>query len=365
MGHRRRNGARVLRYVTVIFTLTFLLLLCSACHDDPTAADYRFPLAEEHGIDLDRLEAAYVSAASSDRVNSLLVERHGVLVAEAYFGGFGADSLNTVWSVTKSFTSALIGIAMDRGYIEDVDQPIGDFLTPVVPDLDVEKGSITLRQLLTMSCGLPWVEEGLDSEYMDWINSEDQLTYVLDKPLAYLPGARFDYSDGAAHLASVVLSEAVGSTAHAFARQYLFEPLGFGPTDWWVDNRGYNLGGVGLGITSRDMVKFGRLYLDGGVWDGRRIVSSEWVNASTRPQIVTDPDDPDSSEYGYFWWIDGCSVHSCYRASGYSGQLIFVLPGLDLVVVVTSDWSGDRNRAIANWYFAYVLVVYEILPAVR
>jgi CubicO group peptidase (beta-lactamase class C family) len=365
MSHRRRDGARALRVLTVVVTLTLLLLLCWACGDSPTQADYRFPLAEEHDIDVDRLEEAYVSAASSGRVNSLLVERHGVLVAEAYFGGFGPDSLNTVWSVTKSFNSALIGIAIDQGYIEGVDQPIADFLTPIVPDLDAEKGSISVRDLLTMSCGLPWVEEGLDSEYMDWIASEDQLTYILNKPLAYPPGERFDYSDGTAHLASVVLSEAVGSAAHAFAREHLFDPLGFGPTDWWVDNRGYNLGGVGLGIASRDMVKFGRLYLDGGVWDGRRIVSSEWVNASTRPQIVTDPDDPDSSEYGYFWWIDGCSVHSCYRASGYAGQHIFVVPDLDLVVVATSDWSGDRNRATANWYLSYTLVVFEILPAVR
>jgi CubicO group peptidase (beta-lactamase class C family) len=307
-----------LRTVTAVVTLTLLLLLCGSCSDSLTTPDYRFPLAEEHGIDADRLEEAYFSAERSDRINSLLVERHGV---------------------------------------------ISDFLTPIVPDLDEEKGRITIRQLLTMSCGLPWVEEGLDTEYMDWIASEDQLMYVLNKPLAYTPGERFDYSDGAAHLASVVLSEAVGSTAHEFAREHLFDPLGFGPTDWWVDNRGYNFGGVGLGITSRDMVKFGRLHLDGGSWDGRQVIPSEWVSESTRPQIATDPDDPDSSEYGYFWWIDGCSVHRCYRASGYSGQFIFVVPDLDLIVVVTSDWGGDRNRAVANWYNAYVLVVYELLPA--
>ncbi len=128
-------------------------------------------MAEEHGIDADRLEEAYISAERSDRVNSLLVERHGVLVAESYIGGFRPDSLNTMWSVTKSFNSALIGIAIDQGYIEGVDQPIADLLSPIVPDLDVEKGLITIGQLLTMSCGLPWVEEGLDSEYMDWITA--------------------------------------------------------------------------------------------------------------------------------------------------------------------------------------------------
>jgi len=350
----------------VFVTLTLLLIPSRACDDSPTSiGSYRFPLAEQHGIDAERLEEAYISAERSDRVNSLLVERHGVLVAEAYFRGYGPDSLNTVWSVTKSFNSALIGIAIDQGYIESVDETIADYLGSAVPDLDPEKGSITLGNLLTMSSGLPWVEEGLDSEFPAWTASDDQLMYILDKPLVYTPGERFDYSDGAAHLASAVLSEATGMTAHAFARRHLFDPLGFEATEWWVDNRGYNFGGVGLGVRSRDMVKFGRLYLDGGVYDGRRVISSEWIDESTGPQIRTDPDDPDSSEYGYFWWIDGCSIHSCYRASGYSGQLIFVLPDLDLVAVITSDWSGDRNRAMANWYLAYVLIAYEVLPAVR
>ncbi len=365
MSQRRRKGVRLLRSLAAVAALNLLLTLSQACDDSPTSADYRFPLAEEHGIDVERLAEAYVSAERSDRVNSLLVERDGVLVAEAYFRGFGQHSLNTVWSVTKSFNSALIGIAIDEGYIESVDQAIGDYLGAVVPNLEPEKGSITIRQLLTMSCGLPWVEEALDSEYPDWIASDDHLMYVLSKPLAYTPGERFDYSDGAAHLASAVLSEAVGMTAHEFARAHLFDPLDFGPTEWWVDNRGYNFGGVGLGISSRDMVKFGRLYLEGGSSDGQRIVSSDWVDESTRAQIRTDSDDPDSQEYGYFWWIDGCGVHSCYRASGYSGQLIFAVPDLDLVVAITSDWSGDRNRAVANWYNAYVLVVYEVLPAVR
>jgi CubicO group peptidase (beta-lactamase class C family) len=365
MSHRRRNGARTLRASAAFVALTLLLIPVRACDDSPTAFDYRFPLAEQHDIDVDRLAEAYIAADRSDRANSLLVERNGVLVAEAYFSGFRQDSLNSVWSVTKSFNSALVGIAIDKGYIDSVDQPIADFLGPVVPGLDQAKGAITIQQLLTMSCGLPWIEEGLESEYVEWIDSDDHLMYILDKPLAYEPGERFDYSDGAAHLVSAVLSEATGMTAHQFARQHLFDPLEFGPTEWWVDNRGYNFGGVGLGISSPDMIKFGRLYLDGGTFDGGRIISSEWVDESTRPQIPTDPDDPGSSEYGYFWWLDGCSIHDCYRASGYSGQLIFVVPDLDLVVAITSDWSGDRSRAIANWYFAHVLVVYEVLPAVR
>jgi CubicO group peptidase (beta-lactamase class C family) len=113
--------------LTALVALSLLLIPARACDDSPTSVDYDFPLAEQHGIDAERLAEAYLSAERSDRVNSLLVERNGVLVAEAYFRGFEPESLNSVWSVTKSFNSALIGIAIDEGYIESVDQPVGDF----------------------------------------------------------------------------------------------------------------------------------------------------------------------------------------------------------------------------------------------
>jgi CubicO group peptidase (beta-lactamase class C family) len=330
---------------------------------DPTAP---YPLAEAHGIDPAALEAAAETARASGTVHSLLVERHGVVVAEDYFAGYTRDSLNLIWSVTKSFTSTLVGIAIDQGFIEGVDQPIGDFLGGVVEDLAEEKRQITLRHLLTMSCGIPWIEGGLNSEYPQWMASPNQVRYFLDKDVEHEPGTYFDYSDGGAHLTGVVLQEAVGRSSLDFAGDHLFGPLGFAPARWDTDKQGYNLGGVGLWLRAADMLKLGRLFLDGGVWDGSMILSRTWIDDATAPHISWDRQDPDPSRaYGYFWWVADCRGVACYRASGYGGQLIVNVPSLDLVVVTTSQASWDRAVANASWEVAYDLIVEEVIPGVR
>jgi CubicO group peptidase (beta-lactamase class C family) len=344
----------------------FLLTAClviAGCAEDPTGP---FPLAEDHGIDATGLAAAAERARVSGTVHSLLVERHGVLVAEEYFAGYGRDSLNLVWSVTKSFTSTLIGLAIAAGFIDDVDQPIGDFLGNVVEDLAEDKRQITVRNLLTMSSGIPWVEGGLSSEYPEWMAAPNQVRYYLDKDIEHAPGTYFDYSDGGAHLAGVVLQEAVGRTSLDFAWQHLFGPLGFADARWDTDKQGYNLGGVGLRVRAVDMVKLGRLFKDGGRWNGARVLPEAWVLDATAPHISWDRNDPHPTRsYGYFWWVADCGGVPCYRASGYGGQLIVVVPSLDLVVVTTSEASWDRAEANASWDLANDLIVEQVIPSVR
>ena len=338
-----------------------LALAVGACSDGPL-----FPLADEQGIDADGLERAVEWARDIGSVHSLLVERHGVLVAEAYFDGYTRDSLNLVWSVTKSFTSTLLGIAVDEGSIGSVDEPIGAYLDDLVPGLPREKRAITIRQLLTMSSGIPWIEGGLSSEYPEWMAAPDQVRYYLDKPVEHEPGTYFDYSDGGAHLAGVVLQEAVGMSSLAYAASRLFGPLGYSSAEWYTDKQGYSLGGVGLRVRSRDMVKLGRLLLDRGVWEGDQVVSEAWVADATAPQISWDNDQPDPSRgYGYFWWVYPCLGGSCYHASGYGGQLIVVAPHRDLVVVATSAWEGGREVANRNWDRADHLIQALVLPLVR
>ncbi len=342
------------------------LLVSWSCAPDPAEPSQRFPLAEEHGVNPGMLADAYREAERAGRAHSLLVERHGVLISEGYFRGYDVDSLHQAWSVTKSFTSTLVGIAIDRGFIQSVHQTLSAFLGSAIDDLDEDKGNISLRHLLTMSCGIPWVEEpGEASEFPDWVSAPDQISYILNKPLAYPPGERFDYSDGSAHLVSVVLSEATGMSALEFAREHLFDPLGMGMSDWWEDNRGYSFGGVGLRLRARDMVALGRLFLDGGVHQGRRIVSEDWIRAATATQISTNPVDPRAWGYGYFWWNPGCGSFGCYMASGFGGQLILVVPALDLVMVTTTEWNVDRARAAQNWSLAFDLLTDRILPAVH
>lgn len=338
-----------------------LVLAGAACADDPL-----FPLAEEQGIDAAGLERAVAWARRAETVRSLLVERHGVLVAEAYFSGYTRDSLSLVWSVTKSVTSTLVGVAVAEGHIRSVDDPIGPYLDNLVPDLPEEKRAITLRHLLTMSSGIPWAYQvGVRSEYEEWIASPNQVRYFLDKPLEHVPGEYFQYSDGGAHLAGVILQEAVGMSALAYARSRLFDPLGFAPVTWETDKQGYSLGDAGLRMRASDMVKLGRLFLDGGLWQGKRVLSAAWINEATTSQISLEVPHRRSSSYGYFWWLFDCGGSPCYRASGYAGQLIVVVPALDLVVVATSDWACDLATADRHWENAFRLVDELVLPLVR
>jgi len=338
-----------------------LAMAVGACSDEPL-----FPLAEAQGIDADGLADAVASAWKVGTVHSLLVERHGVLVAEAYFAGYTRDSPNPVWSVTKSFTSTLVGIAVDEARIRSLDEPIGPYLDSLVPDLPTEKRAITLRHLLTMSSGIAWTyETGLATEYDDWMASPNQVRYYLGKPLEHTPGTYFLYSDAGAHLAGVVLQQAVGASSLAYARTHLFDPLGFASATWDTDKQGYSLGAAGLRIRAVDMVKLGRLFLDGGLWGGRRILSEAWIAQATAPQISLDMPHRGSRTYGYFWWLYDCLGEPCYRASGYAGQLIVVVPHKDLVVVVTSDAACDLAEADRRWSDAFRLIDELVLPLVR
>ena len=209
-----------------------------------------------------------------------------------------------------------------------------------------------IENLLTMTGGHEWRELGGSSEFPIWINSPDQIDYVLDKPVVSPPGTRFDYSDGGAHLVSVVLSVATGMSAHDFAERYLFEPLGIGDTWWPVDNRGYNIGGAGLQISPRGMLAFGTLYLNGG----------NLGNRQTGTHVPTGNTLPYGPRYGYFWWRGNAAGMDFYFATGYGGQFIFVVPESRLVVVATCEWRYAIPQANSHWSGIIDLIVNQILP---
>lgn len=177
--------------------LIFLLIL-STCDKSPVKEESPYPLAEAQNIDGHKLAEAYAQARQIGGMKCLLVARNGVLVSEEYFHEEdGPESLHDVRSVTKSVTSALIGIAIREGFIENVDQTLAEYLVgSVVDSLEEAKGQITIRQLLTMTCGLEWFEIGSYSEYGNWITSPDQIEYILNKPMVTTPGTVFNYSDG-------------------------------------------------------------------------------------------------------------------------------------------------------------------------
>ncbi|MCG6957969.1 MAG: beta-lactamase family protein [Gemmatimonadetes bacterium] len=348
------------------FVAGVVALTALAC-GDATGPSTRYRQAEANGIDTVLLEQAYARARETPGILSLLVQRNGVLVAEEYFHGSAADSLDQVWSVTKSMMSILTGIALDEGYLTSLDQTLADFLPPIVDSLPQDKGRITLRNLLTMTTGLEWHELDGGGQYNEWVNSGDMIQYVVDLPWVATPGMVFHYHTGGAHLLSVILTEATGTSTIDFARQHLFGPLGIQNVDWWTDDRGYYTGGMGLFLRPRDMVKIGELFLRQGVWEGVRIVPEAWVQESTSTQVSTDHAVPFGPEYGYLWWVGHGQGHDFYFANGYAGQFILVAPELHLVVVTTSSWRGlgSWNEAGARWSGVIDVVVNGVLPSVR
>jgi CubicO group peptidase (beta-lactamase class C family) len=279
------------------------------------------------------------------RVHSLLVIRNGYIVAEAYFYPFARGSKHDLASVTKSFTSTLVGIAVDKGYIKSVQQPVLDFFPGrTIANVDANKRAMTLEHLLTMTSGLQCINEPSEVTLSQMMASPDWVQFMLDLPMSDEPGTRFVYNSGGSHLLSAIIRETTGMSASAFAQKHLFEPLGISDVVWPFDPQGVNNHGWGsLKLTPRDMAKLGYLYLNEGCWDGKQVVSPEWVAAATREHVFLHGTLQDG--YGYQWWCWWVSPRGHgYSAVGRGGQRIFVLPYKDMVVAVTAG-TGDRDQA--------------------
>jgi CubicO group peptidase (beta-lactamase class C family) len=294
--------------------------------------DWQTSTPEAQGLNGDGLADMMDWIAGEDlALHSLLIVRHGYIVSETYFESRHAARKHDQYSVTKSFVSTLIGIALDRGEIDGIGHRVLDFFPGMeVENRTADKERMTLEDLLTMRSGLAWIEN--DAGYINLYRSPDWVRYMLGLPMADPPGETFLYCSGCSHLLSAILQISVGENAFDFAEKNLFGPIGITSANWESNPDGVSIGGWGLQLIPRDMAKLGYLFLHGGMWDGKRIVSAEWVREATREHTDTGP----GSElgYGYQWWIYP-RWHG-YAALGRYGQSIFVFPDLDLIVVTTA-----------------------------
>src|SRR6266704_2727761 len=329
----------------------------------PVARDDGWPVAsanEDKLIDrgalcrvVDRL------LASSANVHAVLVARSGKLVFERYFKGsdeinglrvgsvtFDADTLHNIKSATKSVASLALGIAIDRGLIRSVDEPIFSFF-PELSDLrSPKKERIQLVHALTMTMGLKWVEaipsNEDDNDEVRMHMASDPCRYVLGLPATAPPGQEYFYNTGALTLMSAIVRKATGRTLDEFARETLFQPLGITSVEW-VRVKGDSDAGGGVRLRPRDMAKIGQLVLAGGRWNDSQIVSKAWIDTSTAPKIEATG----GQFYGYLWFL-GRSLHNGREVHwagglGRGGQSIRIVPGLDLVVVVTAGSYQDYS----------------------
>ncbi|OXS76152.1 6-aminohexanoate hydrolase [Lysinibacillus sp. KCTC 33748] len=286
-------------------------------------------------------------------INGIIIIKDGHLAYEKYFNGKGSDHCHHIASVTKSVLSALIGIAIDKGYINSVEEKVLDFFPEYMFASDQQKQQITIRHLLTMTVPYPFEDwhEPLDKlcQQQDWIK------YTLDLMGANGGLGAFKYSTAGAHVLSAILTKSTGKSARAFANEHLFTPLGmkeipnyemnaYGFDDlfgknvkgWVHDPNGLSAGGWGLTLTTRDMARFGYLYINNGMWNNNRVLSETWIRESTEINY---------HNYGYLWWLRQEDGLFTYSAIGDGGNMICCIPKLNMVVAISSEFiMNPRDR---------------------
>ncbi len=289
-------------------------------------------------------------------MRSLVIQWKDSTIGEKYYGSAGPDRRTNIKSASKSVISALTGIAIEQGRIRGVDQTIGELLPAETRGLDSVKLSITVGQLLSMRAGLQPTSFG---NYGAWVRSSNWVSNALSRPLVDEPGGRMLYSTGSTHLLSAILTRATGTSTFSFANQNLARPLGITLRPWQRDPQGIFFGGNEMYLTPREMLRFGNLYLRRGQLDGKQIVPASWIDSSFVARTISPFN---GNSYGYGWWKRSAHGHDIHYAWGYGGQFIFVVPSLELVVVMTSDAEtardGGHNRELHR------LLEEELIPAV-
>jgi CubicO group peptidase (beta-lactamase class C family) len=289
------------------------------------------------------------------RIRSLLISIDGEVVEERYFNGAQAAHWANLKSASKSLISALVGIALDRGYLRSVDVAIEKFFPEYLGGADaVVKKTITIEDLLTMRSG---IETTSNRNYGHWVQSGNWVRYVLTRPMVDVPGGEMVYSTGNSHLLSALLTKAAKMNTFDFARRYLADPLGIQIRPWVRDPQGIYLGGNEMHLTPRAMLEFGELYLNDGRAGNKQVVSAKWIKESFEPRTQSWWS---GRKYGYGWWIDTFAGHQTYYAWGHGGQFIFVVPDLKMVVVTTSlplpgDGRREHQRAIYDLMEEYLV----------
>ncbi len=274
-------------------------------------------------------------------MDSLLVVRHGRIVVDAYYAPFRPGQRHLVNSVTKAVVGTLVGIAVKKGEIAGVDEPVLEsFRWRPVADADGAKAQVKIAHLLDMTSGFDWKEPltaAPPETMLQMERSRDWIGFVLDRPMANRPGTSFNYNSGDWHLLSAILSRKTGVDALAYAQRNLFAPLGIGDATWRSDPQGVRTGGYGLSLQPRDMAKIGYLYLQRGQWAGQRIVAETWIDRVFSAPVDMRLGSTPQFRYANGWWA--IPEKRAYMAVGFMRQLIIVLPDVDVVAVVT----GKRN----------------------
>jgi len=381
------------KYFCYLFILTILLISCEK--DKETPYKYSAPQDIGDGIDVSTLSdeglneirfinmMEAVKADPFNRIHSILVFKNNKLVFEEYFEGFALnndpfgsdgelmtytrDTEHYLASISKSVTSALVGLAIDHGFIGSVNDKIYEYLPEYSDILTGEKSEITIEHLLTMSSGLPWDEFSYPighplNDHTPLFNSADPIRWVLERPMEYPPGTKFVYNSGTTNVLAAIVEESSGSTLEEFLDSYLLNPLGIYNPDYLFQrfSNGRFFASGGLYMSARELCKIGLVFLNEGKWKGSQIISSEWVSESHKERITFSNPTSHIDSYGYQWWRNTYEVGQkdfyTYFGLGWGEQILFIFPDEDLIIQFYSGYfQNDPAIYPADLVEEYIL----------
>jgi CubicO group peptidase (beta-lactamase class C family) len=372
------NSTKWRRRSFLLFVIVILVLLslvgCGPSTADLEAVDYT-PLPgddwevstpAEQGLDPMLVAEMYYNAAELETIYSLLVIKNGYLIAEDYFNEGSVDQKDRLQSVTKSFTSVLVGIALEQGCLSSVDQKMLNFFPEVAGKItDPRKEQITIRNMLEMRGGYP--NEETHQDLWAGLLSGHYPPLIEEFSLVSDPGTRFHYSNLTSNWLGIIVDRTCGMNLKAYADEHLFSPLDVKAGEWGQDAEGHNNGCGDLHLTARDAGKFGLLYLNDGVYKGNQIVPADWVHNSLQTYSVNEAFVKKVGHfrdigYGYHWWSANAGEHHVNFAWGHGGQLIVLVDEFDMVIVTTSypfwkehsDQSWNHEKAIITMVSEFV-----------
>lgn len=320
---------------------------------------------QAQGLDSLVLSSAFEQAGLTGFMDGLLIIKNGYIIAEEYYNGYYQTSAHSVMSVSKSFLSAITGLALREGYLDNLDQKMLDFFPEYDnATLDPRKRNITLRHLLQMRGGI----EDERYNYSLIYNTPSWIKTTIEFPLIYDPGTTFSYNTFLTHLLSAILEKSSGMTTKELCDHFLFEPMDINVMQWQLGPDGYYFGGNGMYFKPRDMALLGYLYLHDGNLNGIQVVPTDWVRKSLTN--YTGFDDAQwgnlkNINYGYLWWLGEMGGYQTFQAVGYGGQFVMCFPRLDMVIVTTAKTSISWATSDQQIERIIQIIFENIMPALN
>jgi len=307
---------------------------------------------EQQGVSSSSLNSFLDEVAKSKiEFHSIMIVRHGHVVAEGWWSPYTASLKHTLYSLSKSFTSTAVGLAVDEGLFR-IEDPVVSFFTSEVPQsVNANLAAMKVKHLLTMSTGhVKDTIQPMRNGQVTWVQT------FLNQPVEREPGTHFLYNTGATYMLSAILQKTSGQTLMQYLRPRLFDPLDIQGEDWETDPKGINTGGYGLRVRTEDIAKFGQLYLQKGQWKGKQILTPEWIQQATSTQIVSNSSNPTrpreeddwAQGYGFQFWR--CRPGG-YRADGAFGQFSIIMPEYDSVIAITGESFSMQKSMDLVWSY--------------